>query len=547
VDGVVSARAIVQARTGSTRLPAKVLLPVGGRPLAALAARRVAHGGLETVVVTSEHTTDDVLAGVLADHRLKVRRGPVDDVHARFLQALEDLEDRDLFVRLTGDNCFPDTDFVRALVTELEARGLDYLAAGTGMDGVPYGLSAEVVRVGAFRRCPPTDSHDREHVTPAVRRANPAAQPAGLEIPEAWQRLRCTIDTLADYLLVAGVMADLDAPESTSWRTLCERLAARRPSPQVPGHAPPGSGGSELVLGTAQLGAPYGIANRTGRPTDADAAAILQRAFDLGVDTIDTARAYGDAETRLGHLLGPAPAPVRVITKLSPLAELPQDAAEGWVRAAVTESVAHSIWALGRAGLDTLLLHRAAHLEAWNGAVPATLRALQAAGRIGRLGISVETPAEALAALAVPEVRHLQLAANPLDHRWRAAGVPEALAARSDVAVHARSVFLQGLLADPQCRWPTAIADWKPAVDAALDRLVVRLQRIDRKDLCIAYVRALPWVQALVLGVEQAAQLEELAALFVQPPLTADERAAVDAELPRVPERVLRPALWGVS
>ena len=60
-------RIVLQARTTSTRLPAKVLLPVGGRSLAVLAAERVARNGADVVVATSVGVEDDLLASTLAD------------------------------------------------------------------------------------------------------------------------------------------------------------------------------------------------------------------------------------------------------------------------------------------------------------------------------------------------------------------------------------------------------------------------------------------------------------------------------------------------
>ena len=77
---------------------------------------------------------------------------------------------------------------------------------------------------------------------------------------------------------------------------------------------------TRLTLGTAQLGLRYGIANRAGRPDDATAAALLDRAWDLGIRSFDTARAYGDAEARLGGWLGDGHHEPMVISKLPRLA-----------------------------------------------------------------------------------------------------------------------------------------------------------------------------------------------------------------------------------
>lgn len=58
-----------------------------------------------------------------------------------------------------------------------------------------------------------------------------------------------------------------------------------------------------MALGTVQWGMPYGIGNATGPPSDTELSHMLRAAADLGIDTLDTARAYGNAESRIGTTL----------------------------------------------------------------------------------------------------------------------------------------------------------------------------------------------------------------------------------------------------
>jgi spore coat polysaccharide biosynthesis protein SpsF len=178
-----------------------------------------------------------------------------------------------------------------------------------------------------------------------------------------------------------------------------------------------------------------------------------------------------------------------------------------------------------------------------NGAVWNAIKVLRDEGVIYDLGVSVYTPQEALAALADRDVRHIQLPFNALDWRWRDSGVLEALAKRPGVTVHARSALLQGLLANgAEARWPECV---DPAnLSASLHRLTRELDRDSPADLCLAYVRAQPWIDGVVVGMETLRQLALNLALFKRPPLTAAEIAAVDAALPRASERLLNPALW---
>jgi len=58
---------------------------------------------------------------------------------------------------------------------------------------------------------------------------------------------------------------------------------------------------TRLALGTAQFGLPYGIANQAGQVSRKDVSAMLQRAASNGIDTLDTAIAYGESEVALGQ------------------------------------------------------------------------------------------------------------------------------------------------------------------------------------------------------------------------------------------------------
>lgn len=300
-----------------------------------------------------------------------------------------------------------------------------------------------------------------------------------------------------------------------------------------------------LVLGTAQLGLPhYGRTNQTGRLPHAAAVDLVRQAVANGVQVFDTARAYGAAEQVLGEALADRSPCPQVVTKLDPLLELTAAASTAAVREAVDRSLAESCHTLRCACLPVVLLHRWSHRRDWSGAVWNRLRERQQEGVIGALGASVYSPAEAAEALADSTVRHLQIPFNLLDGRWLAAGIDQLVRGRPDVTVHARSLFLQGLLLNAASFWPP-IAE-VPAVELGrrLDYWVERLGRKDRMDLCLAFGRAQSWLGGLVLGVDTADQLAELVACFRHDGLSGDQVQAIQAEFAGLPETLLNPSLW---
>jgi aryl-alcohol dehydrogenase-like predicted oxidoreductase len=304
-----------------------------------------------------------------------------------------------------------------------------------------------------------------------------------------------------------------------------------------------GSGPAELVLGSVQLGLAYGAANRTGKPRRAAALRLVRRATEAGIRVFDTARGYGDAEERLAEAF--AGRSFATITKLSSLNDLTPDASRNAIRSAVDKSVGESLAALKRGTLDCLLLHRARHMTAFGGAVWERLKELLEAGTVGSLGVSVQSPEEAHQALSDPLVRHIQLPFNLLDWRWREAGVVDAIRARRPLAVHVRSVFLQGLIAarNPDI-WPAIPGVHVKGLIGWFEDCARAYRRENPADLALGYVRGQDWIDGIVVGMETEAQLEDNLALFKRPPLSAEDCSAIEASRPRVPAELLDPAKW---
>jgi aryl-alcohol dehydrogenase-like predicted oxidoreductase len=301
---------------------------------------------------------------------------------------------------------------------------------------------------------------------------------------------------------------------------------------------------AELVMGSAQLGLNYGAANRTGKPLREAALRLVRRAADAGIATFDTARAYGDAEDRLGEALHGRRA-VRTITKLAPLNDLAADASRQTVIAAVDKSIEQSRAALRRSSLDCLLLHRARHIAAYGGAIWDRVKEHLASGAIAALGVSVQSPAEAHEALGEASVTHIQLPFNILDWRWREAGVIAALRSRPEVTVHVRSVFLQGvLIADDARVWHRVCGADGPHLVAWLQETARAFNRDSVADLALAYARGQDWIDGVVIGQETEDQFDDNLRLCTRPPLAPQDCALIEEGAPRMPESFLDPAQW---
>lgn len=301
-----------------------------------------------------------------------------------------------------------------------------------------------------------------------------------------------------------------------------------------------------FVLGTVQLGLAYGKLRKFAFPSEAETAAILRKAVEIGVHDFDTARNYGVAELRLGDTLPSLPDPDRlIVTKLDPLFHVPADAPEWAVREAVKASVFASCRALRTRHLPVLMLHIADNRFAWEGAAWRCLLKMREQGIVGALGASLQSPEEALKLVGDPDIQHLQIPTNILDTRWHRLGIPAMLADRPDIVIHARSVFLQGvLLGTEPGHWPPKAANASKALIGWLQQMARELGQESVAQLAVSYLRSLGWVHGLVIGIENEAQLVSNFRLFERPLLDADALARIEATRPPVEDWILDPSKW---
>lgn len=250
-----------------------------------------------------------------------------------------------------------------------------------------------------------------------------------------------------------------------------------------------------LALGTAQFGLDYGIANREGKVCGEAVASILQLARAQSVEWLDTAAAYGDAETVLAG--EPLAASFRLCTKIgSTGATLVSD---------LERELAESLTRLQRLSVDVLLLHRPdALIGPHADAVLAWAADARESGKIGGFGVSLYRPSEIEYAL-LPGIDWVQIPVSILAQEWISSGALQRLLA-TGVRVQVRSLLAQGLLAVDPTRVPEALK----SLAAPLTRLRAAAAALDRSpiDLALAFAAQLP-VDLLVLGVQSRAQLAD--------------------------------------
>lgn len=257
----------------------------------------------------------------------------------------------------------------------------------------------------------------------------------------------------------------------------------------------------KIALGSAQFGLPYGVANVTGQVGLGEIREILALCQSVGINTLDTAIAYGNSEEQLGKV---GIEDWHVVSKL-PALPAASSAVSPWVEAQVLGSLKR----LNIDYLDTLLLHRPAQLldEEVGDELYKSLLSLKRQGLVGAIGISIYEPEELDPLVEKYSFDVVQTPYNVLDRRIARSGRLDKLV-QQQVEVHARSAFLQGLLLMDYSVQIEKFGAWRKTWQLWHDWLGI--QKISALEGCLRFVLSESRLAKIVLGVDSVSQMREI-------------------------------------
>ncbi len=284
---------------------------------------------------------------------------------------------------------------------------------------------------------------------------------------------------------------------------------------------------SRLAVGTVQFGLAYGIANRQGQVSRSAAKHIVNLASASGVDTLDTAIAYGESETCLGEVGSTA---FKIITKLPEIPDGCNDV-DVWVQ----QQLSCSLTRLNVAKVYGLLVHRSEQLLGTHGqALYSALQRLKEVGRIEKVGVSIYSPVELSALSSRYHFDLVQAPMNLVDRRFAMSGWLHRLEEKG-IEVHTRSAFLQGLLLMPKAEIPRKFEPWSYLWNRWHGWL--ESTEFSAVQACLAYPLSFPGVDRVVVGVDSVSQFEQI--------VSAERSVPVDLpDLSCAAEDLINPARW---
>ncbi len=261
---------------------------------------------------------------------------------------------------------------------------------------------------------------------------------------------------------------------------------------------------ASLGLGAVQFGLNYGVSNRVGKPAQADVARMLATAAAGNISVIDTAPEYGDSEAVIGSSL-PARHTFRLVTKTRRVAAASIGDAEV---ENIHRDLDASLARLGQSKIFGVLIHHVADLLKPSGErFVGALESLRASGRVSAIGVSAYDGNQIDAVLRRFRPDIVQLPLSALDQRLVRSGHVAKLASIG-VAVHVRSVFLQGALLMRPEELPAHLLGVRPYVEAF--RKAGEFAGLSPLAAALSFARNVGGVDTVLVGVTTTQELRQV-------------------------------------
>jgi hypothetical protein len=251
----------------------------------------------------------------------------------------------------------------------------------------------------------------------------------------------------------------------------------------------------KIALGTVQFGLNYGITNHSGQVAIDEVKDILEYAKTNNIDTLDTAARYGNSEQVLGEV---GVNNYRIITKTTPL----KNGVDG-----VIKGFHQSLDNLNIGQVDGLLIHNIDDVKDKRfGDLFHKLNELKEEGLINKIGFSTYTPDQVYFLLENFDFDLIQVPFNVFDTRLIKGGQLQALK-KKNIEIHARSIFLQGVLLDFD-NLSSYFSRWKKQFDEYQG--TVEKSGLSLLEYALNFTLNVQEIDEILVGVNSEDQLREI-------------------------------------
>jgi uncharacterized protein len=286
---------------------------------------------------------------------------------------------------------------------------------------------------------------------------------------------------------------------------------------------------NKLILGTVQLGIPYGINNSTGKPNEQEAETILASARDLRITTLDTAKAYGNSMEIIGNFHRKTNFTFKVVSKFH----------AGNVN--LEKDLQTELSLLEIEKFEAYLFHSYSDFEGASDKLTGILADLKRKDFINKIGVSVYSNEQFKKAIESDSIDIIQLPYNLLDNYSQRGHLIE-LAKNAGKELHVRSVFLQGLFFMKEELIPKKIQKLKPYIRQIKE--LAHVHDFTLPELALAYVLQNKMIDKVLIGVESENQLRHNISLLNKTRSMTNELIAKIESINVKETELLSPVNW---
>jgi aryl-alcohol dehydrogenase-like predicted oxidoreductase len=260
---------------------------------------------------------------------------------------------------------------------------------------------------------------------------------------------------------------------------------------------------NKLVLGTAQLGLNYGIANKTGKPEENKAFEIMKYAVENGISYFDTAYSYGNSEIIIGKFLNIHKAyknKINIITKMAPLKKKKLNEKN------VNNRFFKSLHRLGQESIYCYMIHDFKDIENNCDEIGKIFLKLKENGYIKKVGVSVYDNFQLIFLLNNFNFDLIQLPISIFDQRLITDNSLLELK-KKNIEIYARSIFLQGSLFIEENNLPPKMNKFKDHI-LRLNEISLKYNLL-KEEIALLFVNAINEIDKIIIGVEKIDQLQK--------------------------------------
>lgn len=296
---------------------------------------------------------------------------------------------------------------------------------------------------------------------------------------------------------------------------------------------------SKLILGTAQLGFKYGIANTIGKPTEKQAIEIMKYAVENGIRYFDTAYNYNNSESRIGKFLS---LHKNYKNKINIITKMPSLRNEKINEKIINKYFFSSLKKLRQESIYSYMVHDFNDIKNNSYSMTKIFFKLKNDGYIKKIGVSVYNENQIKFLIRNFDFNLIQIPINIFDQRLLKDDILLDLKKRG-IEIYARSVFLQGLIFLDRNNLPPKFKSIKKYLEK-INNISLKYN-IPKEDIALLFINSINEIDRIIIGVEKIEQLKKnIEALNRSENFAEIERAINFQDLSIENKEIIDPRKW---